>query len=193
MSAGKEPMIVRTAAIIPFPSVEDLSEKDGFVVIPDAANPGKVKLANAANAAIAGVITTPADGALDNVSVAVPGFAGTVRIKLGGNVAAFDTLTLKADGTVEANGAGTIVGKAMEAGAVDEKIEAVLAAAISSDAATVAALGEAIDAAETRLDAIDTADTGALALAEARLDAIDTAETGALALLDGRVTALEGA
>jgi hypothetical protein len=168
-------MKVRDLAILSFPSVEDLSEKDGYVVIPDAANPGKVKLANAADASPVGVITTPADGAVDNVSVAVPGFAGTVRIKLGGIVAAFDTLTLKANGTVEANGAGTIVGKAMEAGAVDEKIEAVLAAAISSDAAAVAALGAAVDA------------------AEARLDDIDTADTGALALLDGRVTALEGA
>lgn len=158
-----------------FQSVEDLSEKDGFVVIPDTANPGKVKLANAADAAAVGVITTPADGAVDNVSVAVPGFAGTVRIKLGGTVAAFDILTLKADGTVEANGAGTIVGKAMEAGTATEKIEAVLAAAISNNASVVAALGAAVDA------------------AEARLDDIDTADTGALALLDGRVTALEGA
>jgi hypothetical protein len=162
-------------AILSFPSVEDLSEKDGFVVIPDTANPGKVKLANAADAAVVGVITTPADGAVDNVSVAVTGFAGTVRIKLGGTVAAFDILTLKADGTVEANGAGTIVGKAMEAGTATEKINAVLVAAVSSDAAAVAALGATVAGHETRLDAVDTA------------------ETGALALLDGRVTALEGA
>jgi len=120
------------------------------------------------------VITTPADGATDNVSVAVVGFAGTVRIKLGGAAAAFDALTLKADGTVEANGAGTIVAKAMESGAEDELIEAVLVSAITTNEVALAALSDAIGDAEDRLDAIDTA------------------ETGALALLDGRVTALEG-
>lgn len=168
-------MKVRDTAILSFQTVEDLSAKDGYVVIPDAANPGKVKLANAADAAPVGVITTPADGAEDNVSVAVVGFNGTVRVKLGGAVDAFDTLTLKADGTVEADGAGTIVAKAMESGAAGELIEAVLVAAITTDAASVAALGAAVDAAELRLEAIDTA------------------ETGALALLGARVTALEGA
>jgi hypothetical protein len=174
-------MKVRDLAILSFPSVEDLSAKDGFVVIPDAANPGHVKLANAVDAAPVGVITTPANGATDNISVAVVGFTGTVRVKLGGAVNAFDALTLKANGTLEANGAGTIVAKAMESGAADELIEAVLVAAITTDAASVAALGAAIDAVEADV-----------AAHEVRLDAIDTADTGALALLDGRVTVLEG-
>lgn len=120
-------MKVRDLAIMSFPTVENLEEKDGYVVQPDAAN-GGVKLADAVDNTFAGVITTPADGSKDNVSVAVAGFGGTVRVKCGGAVSRFDTLTLMADGTVEAAGAGTEIGTAMEDGAADELIEATLKA-----------------------------------------------------------------
>ena len=133
-------MKVRDLAILSFPTTEDLSEKDGYVVIADAGNAGSVKLADSATAKVAGVITTPADGSIDLVGVAVPGFGGTVRMKLGGTVAAFDTLTLKADGTVEANGTGTVVGKALEAGVAEELVEATLTVEQSAIIATVAAL-----------------------------------------------------
>jgi len=118
-------MKTRDIALLSFPTAEDLSEKDGYVVQPDAANDG-VKLATAVSNTVAGVITTPADGSVDNVGVAVPGFGGTVRVKCGGTVSRFDTLTLMADGTVEANGTGTAVGTAMEDGVADELIEATL-------------------------------------------------------------------
>jgi len=133
-------MKVRDLAILSFPTSEDLSDNDGYVVIADGATAGNVKLANSATAKVAGVITTPADGDEDNVGVAVPGFGGTVRCKLGGTVAAFDTLTLMADGTVEANGTGTVVGKAMESGVAEELVEATLAVEQSAIIATVAAL-----------------------------------------------------
>ena len=120
-------MKVRDLAILSFACVADLLTKDGYVVQPDAAN-GGVKLADATDNTFAGVITTPADGSVDNVSVAVPGFGGTVRVKCGGAVSQFDTLTLMADGTVEANGTGTAIGTAMEDGAVDELIESTLKA-----------------------------------------------------------------
>lgn len=117
-------MKVRDLAILSFPSVEDLSGNDGYIVQPDAANDG-VKLADATDNTFAGVVTESlGDG--EPVSVAVPGFGGTVRIKCGGAVSRFDKLTLMADGTVEANGLGTEIGTAMEDGAVDELIEATL-------------------------------------------------------------------
>ena len=141
-------MKVRDLAIMPFPSVEDLSAKDGYVVIADGGNAGNVKLADSATAKIAGVITTPADGSVDLVGIAVPGFGGTVRMKLGGTVAALDTLTLKADGTVEANGAGTVVGKALEAGVAEELVEGTLAVEQSAVIADVAALDVRVAALE---------------------------------------------
>lgn len=159
-------MKVRDLAILSFPTTEDLSEKDGYVVIPDGAA-GNVKLADSAAATPVGVITTPADGSEDNVSVAVVGFTGTVRVKLGAACDAFESLTLMADGTCEGGGAGTIVAKAMESGVAEELVEAVLVAAITTDAASVTAL-------------------------DTRLDAIDTAETGTVAVLAARVTVLEG-
>lgn len=142
-------MKVRDLAIMSFPSAEDLSEKDGCVVIADAANAGSVKLADSATAKVAGVITTPADGSVDNVGIAVPGFGGTVRMKLGGTVKAFDTLTLKATGTVEANGSGTVVGKALEAGVADELVEATLAVEQSAVIAAAAALDARVVVLET--------------------------------------------
>lgn len=161
-------MKVRDLAILSFQTVEDLSDNDGYVVIPDAVN-GGVKLADAADAAPVGVITTPADGAVDNVGVAVVGFTGTVRVKLGGACDAFDSLTLMADGTVEADGAGTIVAKAMESGAAGELVEAVLVAAITTDAASVAALGADID---TNTADIAT-NAAAITAAEGRLDVLE--------------------
>jgi len=147
-------MKLRDLAILAFITVEDLLLNDGYVVQPDAVN-GGVKLATAADNTFAGVITTPADGSVDLVGVAVPGYGGTVRVKCGGAVSQFDTLTLMADGTVEANGAGTIIGTAMEDGVADEKVEATLAAAVGSLVADVATNVAAIDAAEVRLDALE--------------------------------------
>ena len=118
-------MKVRESAIIPMSTSEDLSDKDGYVVIPDGTG-GAVKLATAVDDSVAGVITTPADGSVDLIGVAVPGFGGTVRVKLGGACNAHQELTLKADGTVEGDGLGTKVARALEAGVAEELVEAVL-------------------------------------------------------------------
>lgn len=125
-------MKVRDIAILALACVVDLTNYDGYGVIPDATIPGDattppgVKLPAANTDDCIGVITTPADGATDNLSVATRGFGGTVRFKLGGAVAFGDKLTLMADGTFEANGIGTEMGRAMEAGAADELIEGTL-------------------------------------------------------------------
>ena len=125
-------MKVRDLAIIACACATDLTDYDGYGVVADATLPGDVtgppgvKVATAVDADCVGVITTPADGDTDNVSVAMKGFGGTVRCKLGGACDAFDKLTLMADGTFEAAGAGTVVARALDAGAVDELVEAVL-------------------------------------------------------------------
>jgi hypothetical protein len=119
-------MKVKNSAIIPLSTSEDLSDNDGYVVVSDGAA-GAVKLATAADGTPVGVITSPADGAVDLVGVAVPGFGGTVRVKLGGACDAFESLTLMADGTCEGGGAGTKVGTALEAGVAGELVEATLA------------------------------------------------------------------
>lgn len=123
-------MKVRDMVILALACAADLTNYDGYGVIADAALPGSdiappgVKLATAIADDVVGVITTPADGSTgEEVSVATAGFGGTVRFKLGGTVAFGDKLTLMADGTFEANGAGTVVGKAAEAGVADELIE----------------------------------------------------------------------
>ncbi len=118
-------MKVRDTAIIAVASSADLSEKDGYVVVADG-TAGKVKLATATTQTPVGVITTPANGATDLIGIAVPGFGGTVRVKLGAACDAFEKLTLMADGTVEGGGTGTAVGLALEAGVKDELIEATI-------------------------------------------------------------------
>lgn len=125
-------MKVRDLAIIACACAADLSDYDGYAVIPDATIPGDatgpagVKLATAIAQEPVGVITTPADGSVDNLGVATLGCGGTVRVKLGGAVTFGQKITLMADGTFEGDGEGTVCGKALEAGAVDELVEATL-------------------------------------------------------------------
>lgn len=122
-------MKVKESALLALACVLDLTDNEGFGVIPDATiagdvtTPAGVKLPAAATDHCVGVITTPADGSTDHLGVAVRGFGGTVRFKLGGTVVFGDKLTLMADGTFEANGTGTEVGLALEGGVADELIE----------------------------------------------------------------------
>ena len=125
-------MKVKDIAIIACACATDMTEYDGYGVIADATLPGDVavqagvKLPAALDADCIGVITTPADGATDNLSVAIKGYGGTIRCKLGGPCAAFEKLTLMADGTFEGGGLGTVVARAVESGVADELVEAVL-------------------------------------------------------------------
>ncbi len=126
-------MKVKDSLIIAAHCSANLTAYDGYCVIADETLPGDltsspgVKLPTTMAADVVGVITTPADGATDRLSMAVRGFGGSLRIKLGGAVNAFDRLTLMANGRCEANGEGTLVGMALESGAVDELVEGTLA------------------------------------------------------------------
>lgn len=125
-------MKVKDLAIIACAAATDLTDYDGYGVIADATLPGTdmappgVKIATAASGDCVGVITTPADGSTDNLSVALKGFGGTVRCKLGGACDALEKLTLMASGKFEGGGTGTVVARALEAGVSDELVEAVL-------------------------------------------------------------------
>lgn len=119
-------MIARSIAIIPLTPTADHTGKEGFFILPTGA------LVSSATAALPlGVITEGFPlGAKD--SVALPNFGGTVKVKMNsapGAVVAGSFLVLKADGTVGLDsgaGARIQVARALEAGAADELIEAVL-------------------------------------------------------------------
>jgi hypothetical protein len=119
-------MQVKTNAIIPLTPAADQSDKEGFFV---ELTDGKASVCNSATDIPLGVIL---DGEVVSgvTSVAVAGgFAGTCKVKLGGNVAKGAFLQLTATGTVitdAGTGARVIVARALEAGTTDELIEAVL-------------------------------------------------------------------
>ena len=122
--------LARTNAILPFEASADLTGYVGrFVVL----FLGKVALVTLLPVKPLGILLT--DGkAGDRVTVAIGagGLAGTVRVKLAAAVTAPGTyLQLTADGRVipdAGTGSRTLVAQALETGAVDELIEAVLIA-----------------------------------------------------------------
>jgi hypothetical protein len=120
----------RTHAILPFAPDADHSGKKGYFVTLAS---GESSLCDAATDVPFGVILEGApDGARDSIGVSAGGLCGTVDVKLGavpGAVVAGSILTLNADATVSLDsGAGdrVQVAQAMEAGAANELIEAVL-------------------------------------------------------------------
>lgn len=122
---------VRTNSIIPLTPAEDQTGKHGFFV--KASDNNKVAIVSAATDVPLGLIIYGESNNAGNEksAIAIPGgLAGTYRVKLSGAVTVIGTaLQLTDDGSVVADaGTGTrvIVAKALETGAADELIEAVL-------------------------------------------------------------------
>lgn len=122
-------LLKRETAIIPVTPNEDHTGKEGYAVI---AASGKAALSTAANDDLLGVLLDgePATG---KSSVAVAGGnVGTVRVKLHstpGTVVLGTRLQLHTNGTFKADlatGARTVCARALESGAANELIEAVL-------------------------------------------------------------------
>jgi hypothetical protein len=120
-------LLARASSIIPITAAADHTGKEGYFV--EIAT-GKAAVVNAATDIPLGVIVQ-GDVADGKDSIAVPGgLAGTVKVKLGGDVTAIGAfLTVTADGDVIADagsGARVQVARALETGADTELIEAVL-------------------------------------------------------------------
>jgi hypothetical protein len=122
---------------------------------------GLAALVTAATDVVFGVITTgePADGQ-DSIACSWGGFAGTVHVKLAaspGSVSDGTLLELTANGSVKASTgtAGTIiVAQALESGAANELIEAILIRPVSVPASIDDA---SVTAAKLAADAVTTA------------------------------------
>lgn len=120
-------MIARSNAIVPLTPTADHTGKDGYFVLATGA------LVSSATATLPlGVITEGFD-TTGKDSVALPNFAGTVKVKVTtsspGSIVAGSFLTVKADGTVQLDagtGSRIQVARAIEAGAAGELIEAYL-------------------------------------------------------------------
>lgn len=122
-------MIAREKAIIPFTPTADHTGLEGYFVKNSS---GSAAICNNAADIPLGVITEGGT-TLDKSAVAVPAFGGTVKVKVTGTSPGTITvgtyLTLKADGTVQADagtGARVRVARALESGAANELIEAYL-------------------------------------------------------------------
>lgn len=124
-------MIARNNAVVPFTPAADHTGKEGHFVKIAA---GEVAICDDAADIPFGVILTgaPVSGE-DAVAVGAGGFAGTVKVKVTdtspGTIVAGTMLTLKSDGTVQADsgsGARVQVAQALESGAAEELIEAVV-------------------------------------------------------------------
>jgi hypothetical protein len=123
--------IARENAVLTLTPAADQTNKEGYLVDVDAS--GNATLIDATADLPFGVILegAPVTGK-SSVALAAGGFRGTVRVKLGaapGTVKAGTLLQTNNDGTVRADagtGARVLVGQALEAGAANELIEAVL-------------------------------------------------------------------
>jgi hypothetical protein len=118
-------MKVRDNAIVALTPAVDQTGKEGYFV---ENSTGRVAVSNAATDLPVGVIV---DGETTSgkSSVALMNFAGTVRVKLSGTVAALAKLQLSTDGTCvtdATSGARVIVAQALEAGVSGDLIEAAL-------------------------------------------------------------------
>lgn len=119
-------MIAREKQIISLVPTADHTGKEGFAVKNSS---GSAALGAAVTDVPIGVITegAPTTG---RSSIALPGFAGTVKVKLGatpGSVVAFSKLEMGTNGTANLASATTgriIFAEALEAGAANELIEA---------------------------------------------------------------------
>jgi len=122
--------LVRTNAILPFAALADadFTGLEGKWVEADSAS-GRVKLITAANARPLGVIIKGVAAPEKNSIAINVGLAGTVRLKLGADVAFGAMLKIRADATCQTaafSSGEVIVGVALEAGVTDELIEAAL-------------------------------------------------------------------
>ena len=122
-------MIARDNAILALTPAADHTGKEGYFV---ELTGGEAAIVNAATDVPHGVILEgfPVAGAAkDSIAISAGGFSGTVKVKLSGAVSNGDLLELAADGTVVADsgaGARVLVAQALEDGADEELIEAVL-------------------------------------------------------------------
>lgn len=124
-------MITRENAVLAFTPAADQSANEGYFV---ELSGGEVAVCNAATDVPFGVILHGDDtNGKSSIAVSAGGFAGTVNVKITdtspGTIVAGTMLCLKADGTVQADsgsGARVQVAQALEAGAAEELIEAVL-------------------------------------------------------------------
>ena len=122
---------VRSNSILPFATVGDvdLTGKEGYLVKADTAS-GRVALLTSASDIPIGVLMRAAPpGEKNSVAVAFGGLAGTVRVKLGADVAFGQLLKTRADATVEpfTEASGEVfVGRALESGVAGELVEAAL-------------------------------------------------------------------
>lgn len=122
-------MIARQNAVLPLPAAADHTGLEGYFIELDS---GEAAVCNSAADIPFGIILTGGPSS-DAVATCAGGFAGTVKVKVTGTspgtIVAGTMLTLKADGTVQADagsGARVQVAQALEAGAAGELIEAVL-------------------------------------------------------------------
>lgn len=120
-------MIVRDTQILPMTPAADQTGKEGYFV---EGSPASASICNNAADVPVGVILEGRD-TTGKSSVALPGFAGTVKAKVTGTspgTIVFGTkLQLKSDGTVQADagtGARVLTAVALESGAANELIEA---------------------------------------------------------------------
>lgn len=122
-------MIARQNAVLSIPAAADHTGLEGYFV--EIAS-GEAAVCNAATDLPIGVILA-GSATEDSVAIAAGGLAGTVKVKVTatapGTIVAGTILTLKADGTVQADagsGARVQVAQALETGAASELIEAVI-------------------------------------------------------------------
>jgi len=120
---------MRTNAILPFTPAADQTGLEGYFV---EASSGNVAVCNAATDIPLGVIVEGSD-TTGKSSIALPNYGGTVPLKITGTspgtIVVGTNLTLKSDGTVQAD-AGTgnrvRVARALEIGSAGEVIEGYL-------------------------------------------------------------------
>ncbi len=120
--------LARTNAILPFEAGSDLTGYVGRFVILFA---GKVALVSLLPVKPLGILLTDGKaGERVTVAIGAGGLAGTIRVKLSAAVSTAGLyLQLTADGRVQPDtgtGSRTLVAYALETGAIDELIEAVL-------------------------------------------------------------------
>lgn len=119
-------MIARDSQLLALTPTADHTGKEGYAVKNSS---GSAALVSGATDTPIGVITDGSTTAGKD-SVALPGYSGTVKVKLNGTpgtVNAFTYLTIAADGTFKADaGTGSRVrfAQALESGSADELIEA---------------------------------------------------------------------
>jgi len=120
---------LRPNAILACTPATDLTDKDGYgVVVSSVSGVPTATISASATTKISGIIlqganTTPACSCV----VAVAGYHGTLRVKLGGTVSTGDYIQQNTDGTFvtdAGSGSRVLVGVAFESGVSGDLIEA---------------------------------------------------------------------